>query len=401
MSYRPPSIRPTLAGPIAPFALSAALAIALAACTGQAAPEGAAPPPPEVSVATVFTKSVRQWDDATGRIAALETVELRPRVSGYVQRVAYREGDEVKRGELLFVIDPRPYQAALDRALADLDRARSESRLAQTQDKRAQTLVASKAISREEFETRRATSTQGDAAVRAAEAAVDAARLNLQFTEVRAPIAGRTGRALITEGNLAQADTTLLTTLVSQDPVYVYFENDEGAFLRYKALAPKGERAVSRNAVRVGLANEEGYPHRGTVDFIDNRMDPTTGTIRARAVLPNPDRAFTPGLFARVQMASGAEFEALLIDDKAVLTDQDRKYVYVLGPDDKALRKDVVLGRMVDGLRVVQSGLEPGDQVIVNGVQKVFFPGMPVKPKQVAMGTPASAAQVASAADAR
>ena len=400
MIHRQSLIHHVSGAPVVALALSATFAI-LTGCVGEAAPEAAVPPPPEVSVATVLVKPVRQWDDVTGRVVAVETVELRPRVSGYVQRVTYREGDEVKVGALLFVIDPRPYRATLDRALAELDRARSEARLAQAQDRRARTLVESKAISREEFETRQASSAQSDATVRAAEAAVDAARLNLQFTEVRAPINGRTGRAMITEGNLAQADVTLLTTLVSQDPVYVYFESDEQAFLRYQALARKGERAASRNPVRVGLANEEGYPHRGKVDFVDNQLDPATGTIRARAVLPNPDRAFTPGLFARVQMEGSAEFEALLIDDKAVLTDQDRKYVYVLGPENKALRKDVVLGRRIDGLRVVQSGLQPGDQVIGNGVQKVFFPGMSVMPQPVAMETQASAVPIASAANGR
>src|SRR5688500_7929194 len=185
------------------------------------------PPPPEVSVAQVVSRDVRQWDEFTGRVTAVETVELRPRVSGYVQRVAYEEGQEVKKGDLLFVIDPRPYRAALDQAQAQLERARAEARLAQTQDKRAQSLVEAKAISREEFETRRSATAQGNAAVRAAEAAVAAARLDLQFTEVRAPIAGRAGRAAVTEGNLAQADATLLTTLVSQDPVFVYFETDD------------------------------------------------------------------------------------------------------------------------------------------------------------------------------
>lgn len=375
------------------------LALAIAGCGSQAAPGEAAgmPPPPEVSVATVLTKNVRQWDEFTGRVAAVETVELRPRVSGYVQRVAYEEGQEVRKGDLLFVVDPRPYRAALDRANAELDRARSEARLAKAQDDRAQTLIEAKAISREEFESRRAASAGSNAAVRAAEAAVAAARLDLQFTQVRSPIDGRAGRALVTKGNLAQADATLLTTVVSQDPVHVYFESDEQSFLRYGALARNGERAETRNRVRVGLANENGHPHEGIVDFMDNQVDPRTGTVRARAVLRNPDRMFTPGLFARVQLEGSGDFRAMLVDDKAVLTDQDRKYVYVLGPKNAAMRKDVVLGRRIDGLRVVESGLQPTDKVIVSGVQKVFFPGMPVAPKQVAM-EPAPAKAVASSA---
>ncbi len=382
---------------LASLALSALVAAVIAACSSQAAPgEGAGmPPPPEVSVATVLSKQVRQWDDFTGRVAAIETVELRPRVSGYVERVAYQEGQEVKKGDLLFVIDQRRYRAELNRAQADLERARSEARLAQSQDARAQTLLEAKAISREEFDTRKAATAQGNAGVRAAEAAVASAQLDLQFTQVRSPIDGRAGRAMVTEGNLAQADSTLLTTLVSQDPMYVYFESDEQSFLRYQELARKGERENNKNPVRVGLASEQGYPHAGTVDFIDNQVDPATGTIRARAVLPNPDRVFTPGLFARVQLEGSAEFKAMLIDDKAVLTDQDRKYVYVLGPKNTAVRKDVVLGRTIGGLRVVEKGLAANDKVIVHGVQKVFFPGMPVAPKQIAMGDPAPAPQVA------
>ena len=381
---------PTLA-----LATGLLMTVIATACSSQAEPAAGMPPPPEVSVAQVLNKDVSRWDEFTGRVTAIETVELRPRVSGYVQQVAYQEGQEVKKGDLLFVVDPRPYKARLAQAEADLERARAEARLAQMQDKRAQTLVEAKAISREEFETRRAASTQGDAAVRAAEAALENARLDLQFTSVRSPINGRAGRAMVTEGNLANADTTLLTTVVSQDPVFVYFESDEQSFLRYQELARKGERAETKNPVRVGLASEQGYPHEGTVDFVDNQVDPSTGTIRARAVLRNPDRIFTPGLYARVQLQGSGQFKAMLVDDKAVLTDQDRKYVYVLGEKNAATRKDVKLGPVIDGLRVVTSGLAPSDKVIVHGVQKVFFPGMPVQPKVIAMGAPAPQPQVA------
>ncbi|WP_407353537.1 efflux RND transporter periplasmic adaptor subunit [Luteimonas sp. R10] len=372
-------------------------AAVLAACSSQAAPGAGAMPPPEVSVAQVLSRPVAQWDDFTGRVAAVETVELRPRVSGYVERVAFAEGDEVEKGDLLFVIDQRPYRAALARAQAQLARARSESQLARSQDVRAEELLAASAISREEFEARRAASAQGDAEVRAAEAAVTAAQLDLQFTEVRSPIDGRAGRALVTAGNLAQADSTLLTTVVSLDPVHVYFDADEQSFLRYQALTRDGRRAADGNAVRVGLANEQGYPHKGIVDFTDNQVDPGTGTIRARAVVANPDRVFTPGLHARVQLEAAAAAEALLIDERAVLTDQDRKYVYVLGENNQAERRDIVPGRSVEGLRVVQDGLTAEDRVIVHGVQKVFFPGMPVAPTPIEMGDPAPQVQVASA----
>jgi multidrug efflux system membrane fusion protein len=373
------------------------VAVALAGC-GTHAATAPAMPAPAVSVAPVLQKAVPQWDDFTGRISAVESVELRARVSGYVERVAYDEGHEVARGDLLFVIDQRPYRTALARAEADLARARSQARLADAQDARAHSLVAVKAISREEAETRSAAAAEAKAAVRAATAALEAARLDLAFTEVRAPIAGRAGRALVTQGNLVQADATLLTTLVSLDPVYVDFESDEQTWQHYQELARDGERAASGNPVRVGLASEDGTPHEGTVDFVDNRVDPATGTIRVRALLPNPERLFTPGMFARVELVGREARPALLVDDKAVLTDQDRTYVYVLGPDNKALRRDIVAGREADGLRVVESGLAAGDKVIVHGVQKVFFPGMPVAPTSIAMGEPPPAPGGGSAA---
>ena len=373
-------------------------AAVLAACSSEAAPS-AAMPAPQVSVASVLSEPVQRWDEFTGRVSAVDSVELRPRVSGYVQRVAFAEGQDVRKGELLFVIDQRPYRAALDQAQAQLERARSEASLAAAQDARARTLIEAKAISREDFEARRAASSQGNAAVRAAEAAVAAARLDLQFTEVRSPIDGRAGRALVTAGNLAQADATLLTTVVSQDPVYVDFEADERAWLRYGQQAGDGERAVVRNPVQVGLASEDGYPHAGTVASVDNQVDPGTGTIRARARVANPDRVLMPGLFARVRLAGSGTTQALLVDDKAVLTDQDRKYVYVLGEGNTAQRRDITLGSLANGMRVVETGLKPGDRVIVNGLQKVFMPGMPVAPKQVAMraATQTSAVAIASA----
>lgn len=362
-------------------------AAVIAACSSQAGDE-TAPPPPQVSVAPVLERPVVPWDEYTGRVVAAETVEMRTRVSGYIERVAFTEGDEVKAGDLLFVIDQRPYRAALAQAEARLAQARSEAQLAASQDARASELLEVSAISREEYEARRAASAQSAAAVRAAEAAVTTARLELQFTEVRAPIDGRAGRALVTAGNLAQADTTLLTTVVSMDPMHVYFEADEQSFLGYQALARNGRRDEGGNPVRVGLANEQGYPHEGRVDFTSNQADPGTGTIRLRAVVPNPQRVFTPGLYARVQLQAASSGEALLVDERAVLTDQDRKYVYVLGEDNQAERRDIVPGGMAEGLRVVEDGLAAGDQVIVHGVQKVFFPGMPVSPVAIAMGDP-------------
>jgi multidrug efflux system membrane fusion protein len=365
-----------------------ALLLTVAGCNGEQASSSGQAPPPEVGVAQVVSKSAQQWDEFTGRVSAIDTVELRPRASGYVQRVAYKEGQDVKRGDLMFLIDPRPYRAALDNAQAQLARARVARQLETIRNKRAQSLINDDAISHEELDLRRAALAQSTADVQAAEAAVATAKLNLSFTEVRAPVSGRASRALVTVGNLATADETLLTTLVSQDPIYVYFDADENSYLRYREQERRSERTARDNAVHVGLANENGYPHTGTVDFLDNQVNPTIGTVRARAVLSNADRIFTPGLYARVQFVSSQKAKVLLIDDKAVLTDQDRKYVYAVDKDGKAQRKDIVLGRMVEGLRVVQSGLSPDDKIVVVGLQKIFYPGMPVMPAEVPMGEP-------------
>jgi membrane fusion protein, multidrug efflux system len=360
------------------------MAIVITACSNSQA-EAPPSPPPEVDAAQVVTKSVRQWDEFTGRVAAIGAVDIRPRVSGYIDRIAFKEGDMVKAGDLLFVIDPRPYRATYDSAVAQLERARASAHLAEAQYKRAESLIKTDAISVDTYDTRNAALGQSSADVHAAEAALATAKLNLDFTEVRSPIAGRVSRALLTLGNLVQADQTVLTSVVSQDPVYVYFQPDEQSFLRYRELARNGERASSDNPVRVGLASETGFPHSGAMNFVNNQVDAATGTINVRATVPNPDGVFVPGLYARVQLEGRAEYVAMLIDDKAIMTDQDRKYVYVLGAEDKAKRKDIVLGSVHDGLRVVQSGLDANDKVIVAGLQKIFAPDTKVKPNLVAM----------------
>ena len=373
--------------------LAAVLLVTLAAtlltACGSDASQGP-PPAPAVSVAEVVTRDVNSSEEFTGRVEAAETVAIRPRVAGYIQRVRYDEGREVAKGDVLFVIDQRPYRAELARAEAELARARAQASLARSEATRAGTLLEAQAISQEEYDRSIGADAQVKAGVRAAEAAAEMARLNLEFTEVRSPIAGRAGRALVTEGNLVEPGATVLTTVVSLTPVYVYFDGDEQVFLRSADLSRDG----ARNAVFVGLSNEEGYPHEGVLDFVDNQVDPQTGTIRSRAVLDNHDRAFTPGLFARVRLQGSESHSALLVDDKAILTDQDRKFVYVLGPENRALRRDVTLGRAVEGLRVVSTGLTAGDQVIVHGVQKVFFAGMPVAPQRIAMGDPPAAPQL-------
>jgi len=379
-------------------------AAVLTACSGSHAEEAGMPPPPSVSAAPVLVKQVSQWDDFSGRVEAVESVELRPRVSGYIDKVNYVEGQEVKKGDVLFTIDARSYRAELDRATAELNRARTQAQVSRSEADRARRLSDQQAISTETWEQRRAVSEQALAQVQAAQAAVDAARLNMEFTQVRAPINGRAGRAMVTAGNLVTAgdSASVLTTLVSLDKVHVYFDADEGTFLRYAQMARKGERPSERDSalpVKVGLSGEDGYPHEGKVDFLDNQVTRSTGTIRVRALLDNADRAFTPGLFARVQLLGSGQFQAMLIDDKAVLTDQDRKFVYVVDKDNKAQRRDIQLGRNADGLRIVEQGLKAGDRVIIDGVQKVFMPGMPVQAKAVAM--PPVAAPVAAPAVAK
>lgn len=338
-----------------------------------------------VEAATVITKQVRVSDEFNGRVWAPDSVEIRPRVTGYVDRIGFREGQMVKKGDLLFVIDPRPYKDAADSAKAELDRQHAAADFAKIQSDRVERLKQSDAVSQEELQNRGSDLLQSRARVKAAEAAVASAELNLSYTEVRSPINGRTSRTQLTLGNLAQADQTILTTVVSVDPVWVYFDCDEQSYLRFQQSAHRGGGVGSDNPVRVALANEEGFPHVGHIDFVDNALNPSTGTIRARVVLPNPNHTLTPGLFARVQLQSAVPSEAILIDDKAVLTDQDRKYVYVVGQGDKAQRKDIVLGGTVDGLRVVKSGLSPDDKVIVGGLQQIYFPGAPIKARTATM----------------
>src|SRR3984885_8805537 len=361
----------------------ATLAVPLAGCKSAADKKPSSPA--AVEVAAVVPKPIHLSDEFNGRVASINSVDVRARVTGYVYEVAYREGDSVKRDDLLFVIDPRPFRDALDSAKANLERERAAAAFADIQEKRAQRLNASEAISQEEYQNRDSDLSQSAARVHEAEAAVATAELNLSFTEVRSPIDGKTSRAQLTRGNLTQADQTVLTTVLSQDPIYVYFDCDEQSYLRLQQRVQRGSGVSSANPVRVALANETGFPHAGRIDFLDNAVNAATGTIRARVVLNNPNHLLTPGLYARVQLESTGTVQALLVDDKAILTDQDRKYVYVLGAGNTAQRKDVQLGPLVNGLRMVQSGLGAGDKVIVSGLQKIFYPGVPVTPKESAM----------------
>jgi len=378
-----PPLLSALTHPLQALALLPGLVLA-AACGTSASATPSGPPPPAVGVTTVELRDVNPSSELTGRVEAIHHVEIRPRVSGYVTAVRYREGSEVAAGTVMFTIDRRPYQAALSRASADLARMRAKVDIARVDADRADKLVAARAIARAERDTLASTASQAGAELKSAQAAVELARLDVEFTSVRAPMAGRTGQAMVSVGDFVAAgpDPTLLTTLVSVDPVHVYFTGDEQTYLRFAAHADAA-------AVSVGLADEVGYPHQGVVDFIDNAVDPATGTIRARAVVPNPDHRLAPGLYARVRLPEGNTIKAMLVDDKAILTDQDRKYVYVLGPGDTVERRDLKLGRIIDRLRVVTDGLEVGDRVIVNGIQKVF-PGAKVTVAPAATATAAA-----------
>ena len=348
-------------------------------------------PPAEVTVAPAIGKQVTDWDEFTGHFESVDAVDIRPRVSGFVQRVAFTEGAIVRRGDPLFYIDARPYQAEVDRAAAELERARTRAQLAQGEQERAQRLVATQAISREELDSRTSGKAEGDAAVRAAAAALETAKLNLEWTVVRAPITGRVSRAAVTPGNLVQAgppSATLLTTIVSLDPIYVYFDSDEQAYLKYvNSIRSRGAELP----VYIGLTNETGFPHKGKLDFVDNRLDAGAGTIRVRAVIQNPAQLFVPGLFARVRLVGTEQRPVTLIQDQAVGTDQDRKFVLVLKPDSSVEYRPVTLGRLVDGLRAVNSGLAPGENVVINGLLRVR-PGMKVLAKRATMSDSATLA---------
>lgn len=370
-----------------------ALGLVLAAC-GKApnSPEQqAGPPPADVNVAQVISKEIIEWDEFTGRVEAKETIELRPRVGGYLANMHFREGQDVKKGQLLFSIDDREYRAAVDTAQANLARAQTRVELASSDLERSNKLLSARAVSQEEFATRQAELRQASADVKSAEAQVRQARLNLEFTRIESPIDGRIGVAMMRPGNLVTPGTSLLATVVSVDPMYVYFEGDERSYLKYQELARSGDRPSSRdfkNPVRMGLANETGYPHEGVMDMVDNQLNAQTGSIRGRAVFDNKDGSLTPGLFARIQLLGSAKHGAMLINDRAVLTDQNRKFVYVVGAKGEAVRKEVQLGATYEGLRIVNSGLDPQDRVVINGTSKIFFPGMPLKPFDVDMDKP-------------
>lgn len=356
-------------------------ALLVTACNRTDAQPADTPPPPSVTVAPVLAREVTEWDEFTGRLEAVHTVAVRPRVSGYVAAVRFDEGSIVSRGDLLFEIDPRPFQTEVDRLRAELVRARATVERAQNELQRAENLAAENAMSPEERGRRAAFAAESAAQVSAVEAALRAAELNLEFTRVTSPIDGRVGRAIVTEGNLVSSgpgEATVMTSLVSVDPVYATFEADEQTFLRYGDVARREGLGI-----RMALANEKDFPREGKMDFLDNQINPATGTIRGRAVFPNHDRSLTPGLFVRLRLPGNGSSPGLLIQDRAVGTDLDKRFVYVVEKGTVQYR-EVELGPIVDGLRVVRSGLKAGDVIVVNGLQRVR-PGAPVTAETVAM----------------
>jgi RND family efflux transporter MFP subunit len=362
------------------------LILSLTGCKKEKAQ--AAPPPPAVSVVQPISREVIEWDEYIGRLESPETVEIRARVSGYLDKVHFKEGKEVKKGDLLFTIDPRPYQAEFDHAEAEHQRAISQAELAQNDSERAKRLIGTKAISEEDFDTKVKTYFAAQAAVRSAKATLDSAKLNLEFTQIRSPINGRAGRAVVTEGNLISggvsgAGATLLTSVVSLDPLYCYSDADERAVLKYIRLSKEGTRVSARYQeipAEMELADETGFPHKGHMDFVDNRIDPNTGTIRARGVFSNADHSLAPGFFARLRIPGSGKYPALLIPDRALGSDQAQKFVYVVKAEKKVEFRPVTIGPLIDGLRVVKTGVKAGEQVIVEGLLRVR-PGVVVDAK--------------------
>src|SRR5215831_16208445 len=382
---------------VIPLAGLVLVAHALASCS-DSKPVAASAPPPPVTVAHPLQKTITEWDEYTGRFVAVEQVEVRARVSGFIDTVHFNEGQLVKQGDLLFVIDPRPYRLAVEQSKADLERAQAKLQLASLDVQRATPLVRSQTVTEREFDSRKATERDAAGQVSSAEAAVKQAELNLEWTDVRAPITGRISDRRVDPGNLitgGPSGATLLTTIVSIDPIHFVFDGSEADFLRYIRLSKSGARPSSRdvqNPVAVRLADETEFKHEGRMNFVDNALNPRTGTIRGRAVFDNKDGFLTPGFFGRLRLFGG-ESNALLIPDSAIASDQSRKIVFTVADDGTVGTKLVETGPIVDGLRVIRSGLAATDRIVIDGLQRAR-PGQKVKPED---GTIAPVEPVAAA----
>ena len=367
---------------IAAMAMAGLAAVTLSGCDeSKAGPSAAAPAGPPVTAATVIERTITETEEFSGRLEAVEKVDIRARVGGFITSVNFKPGSLVKKGDVLFVIDTRPFQAEAARAEAGAHSARARADLAKLELARAEHLLGDKAIAQREFDEKASSLKELDANVRAANASLAAARLNLSYARVTSPINGRVSKAEVTPGNLVDG-AVVLTSVVSSNPIYATFDGDEDTYLRVGPASQQGA-AVS---VKVGLANEAGFPHTGKLEFVDNQLDAKTGSVRMRATFNNSDNSLVPGLFARVQLSGSASDskKAILISDRAVGTDQNRKFVYVVKADNTAEYRAVVLGPAFDGLRVVRDGIKPGEKIVVNGLQRVQS-GAPITAQLVAM----------------
>ena len=380
------------AHPFKKFSVSVAAIAAIAAISSGCKPahggqEQKAPPPPVITVAPVGEQELVEWEEFTGRTAAIENVEVRPRVSGHIEAVKFQAGQLVKKGDVLFQIDSRWHKADFDRRSAEYEAAKVRLASAEREAKRSGQLIANNAISTEESEQREARFQEAKAAVLGAEAAMNSAKLDLENTQIRSPINGRVSRALVTEGNYVSGTagmTTLLTTIVSVDPVHVYADVDENSLLKFNAVARDGKIANNGDGkvpVEMQLGDDESFTHKGSIESFDNKVDPNTGSILLRSVFANPDGRIVPGLFARIRIPVSEKHSTVLIDESAVGTDQAKKFVLTLTETNTVQYRPVVLGPLVNGKRVVRSGLRPGEQIVVNGLQRVR-PGMPVQPQK-------------------
>ncbi len=356
-------------------------------------------PPPQVTVTAVEQREIVEWDEFTGRTAAIENVEVRPRVSGHIEAVTFQSGQLVKKGDMLFQIDARWHKAEMARRAAEHESAKVKLANAEREAKRTTQLLESKAISTEEADQREARFQEAKAMMPAAQAALDATQLDLDYTTIRAPISGRVSRALVTEGNLVSAvAATVLTTIVSVDPIHVYADVDENSLLKFNGLARGGKLSAGdgKVAVELQLGDEDGFPHKGYIESFDNKLDPQSGSILLRTVFPNADGRIVPGLFARIRLPASEKKPALLIEETAIGTDQAQKFVLTLTSSNTVAYRPVKLGPLVTGKRLVRDGLQAGEQIVQNLVMARVRPGMPVQPQQaVATNGSAAAAQTA------
>ena len=378
------------------------IALAGVGCNRSAPVAVEAPPPPAVTVARPLLRQAVEQDEYTGRLASVESVDVRARVGGYVDSIHFTDGQTVQKGDLLYVIDPRPYQAALNVALGEVKQAQSGLDLALSDFERAKGLVNTRALSKEDFDTRAKRAEAAAATLATADARATRAKLDVEFTEVRAPMAGRIARHLVSVGNLiagGSADSTVLVNIVAADPIYAYFDIDEQAYLKYlRSGGNDKSSAVFQNASAVDMAvlGESGFSHRGTLNFVDNQIDNATGTLRARAVFENKGLNLSPGLFVKIRLAGSKSFQAVMLPDRALQADQSDRFVYVVGKDNVVKQQPVTPGRLYEGLRIITAGLDGSEQVIVDGVQRARS-GAAVAPETTQLTAPSADTTVQTA----